>query len=241
MGCSWRVRLSTSTTSVVAMERGVEDSAGWNENKLASTTKIKQNFLTILKNTPIFAFMKYLVAGLGNVGAEYELTRHNIGFLVLDRMADNEKVEFTTERLAEKAEIKFKGRQLHLIKPSTYMNLSGKAVAYWLRELKIPKENLIVVVDEIALPFGKMRLKPGGSAGGHNGLKNIELLLSTQDYPRIRVGIGGNYPKGQQVDYVLSRFTDKEFDELPAIMDKVIDAIKSFTTTGIERTMNAYN
>lgn len=185
--------------------------------------------------------MKYLVAGLGNIGAEYELTRHNIGFLVLDRMADNEKVEFTTERLADRAEIKFKGRQLHLIKPNTYMNLSGKAIAYWLQELKIPKENLIVVVDEIALPFGKLRLKPTGSAGGHNGLKNIEMLLSTQEYPRIRVGIGGNYPKGQQVDYVLSRFTDQEFEELPAVMDKVIEAVKSVTTIGVERTMNFYN
>src|SRR5690242_3537922 len=119
-------------------------------------------------------------------------------------MADNEKVEFKTERLADKAEIKFKGRELVLIKPNTYMNLSGKAINYWLQQLKIPKENLLVIVDEIALPFGKLRLKPSGSAGGHNGLKNIELLLGTQEYPRIRVGIGSDYAKGQQVDYVLS-------------------------------------
>jgi PTH1 family peptidyl-tRNA hydrolase len=185
--------------------------------------------------------MKYLIAGLGNIGAEYELTRHNIGFLVLDRMADNEKVEFTTGRLADKAEVKFKGRQLHLIKPNTYMNLSGKAIAYWLQELKIPKENLIVVVDEIALPFGKLRLKPTGSAGGHNGLKSIETLLGTQEYPRIRVGIGGNYSKGQQVDYVLSRFSDEEFAELPPVMDKAIGMIQSISTIGIERTMNFFN
>lgn len=185
--------------------------------------------------------MKYLVAGLGNIGPEYELTRHNIGFLVLDRMADNEKVEFTTGRLADKAEVKFKGRQLHLIKPNTYVNLSGKAIAYWLQELKIPKENLIVVVDEIALPFGKIRLKPSGSAGGHNGLKNIEMLLATQDYPRMRVGIGSEYSKGQQVDYVLSNFSAQEFEELPAVMDRVIEAIKSVTTAGIERTMNLFN
>ena len=185
--------------------------------------------------------MKYLVAGLGNIGPEYELTRHNVGFLVLDRMADNEKAEFTTQRLADKAEIKFKGRQLHLIKPNTYMNLSGKAIAYWLKELKIPNENLIVIVDEIALPFGKIRLKPSGSAGGHNGLKNIELLLGTQEYSRIRVGVGSDYAKGQQVDYVLSNFAQKEFDELPAIMDKVIEAVKSFTTIGVERTMNFFN
>jgi PTH1 family peptidyl-tRNA hydrolase len=185
--------------------------------------------------------MKFLVAGLGNPGAEYELTRHNIGFLVLDRMADNEKVEFTTERLADKAEVKFKGRSLHLIKPNTYMNLSGKAIAYWLQELKIPKENLIVIVDEIALPFGKLRLKPSGSAGGHNGLKNIEALLNTQEYPRIRVGIGSDYAKGQQVDYVLSRFSDQQFEELPAIMDRVIEMVQSFVTIGIERTMNFHN
>jgi peptidyl-tRNA hydrolase, PTH1 family len=185
--------------------------------------------------------MKYLVAGLGNIGPKYELTRHNVGFLVLDRMADNEKAEFVTERLADKAEIKFKGRQLHLIKPNTYMNESGKAIVYWLNALKIPKENLIVVVDEIALPFGKMRLKPSGSAGGHNGLKNIETLLQSQEYPRIRVGIGSEYSKGQQVDYVLSNFSKQEFEELPAIMDRVIEAVKSITTAGMERTMNFFN
>ncbi len=185
--------------------------------------------------------MKFLIAGLGNIGPEYELTRHNIGFLTLDRFADNEKVEFKTERLADKAEVKFKGRSLHLIKPNTYMNLSGKAIAYWLQELKIPKENLVVVVDEIALPFGKIRLKPSGSAGGHNGLKNIEALLGTQDYPRIRVGVGNNYAKGQQVDYVLSNFEQKEFDELPAVMDRVIETIKAVTTIGIERAMNFHN
>lgn len=185
--------------------------------------------------------MKYLIAGLGNIGAEYELTRHNIGFLVLDRMADNEKVEFTTGRLADKAEVKFKGRHFHLIKPNTYMNLSGKAISYWLQELKIPNENLLVIVDEIALPFGKLRLKTTGSAGGHNGLKNIELLLGTQNYSRLRVGIGSEYSKGQQVDYVLSRFSDQEFQELPPIMDRAIETVKSFATIGPERTMNFFN
>lgn len=185
--------------------------------------------------------MKYLIAGLGNIGPRYELTRHNVGFLVLDRMADNEKVDFTTERLADKAEIKFKGRQLHLIKPNTYMNESGKAIVYWMNALKIPKENLVVIVDEIALPFGKIRLKPGGSAGGHNGLKNIEMLLGTQEYPRIRVGIGSEYSRGQQVDYVLSNFSSEQFEQLPAVMDKVIEAIKSLSTIGMERTMNFFN
>ena len=185
--------------------------------------------------------MKYLIAGLGNIGTEYELTRHNIGFLTLDRLADNHKTEFKTERLADKAELKYKGRQLHLIKPNTYMNLSGKAVAYWLQDLKIPKENLLVVVDEIALPFGTLRLRPKGSAAGHNGLKSIEQLLNGQDYPRLRMGVGNNYPKGQQVDYVLSRFEPEEFDALPAIMDKAIETILSFCTAGLERTMSAYN
>jgi len=185
--------------------------------------------------------MKFLIAGLGNIGPEYELTRHNIGFLTLDRFADNEKVDFTTERLADKAEVKFKGKTLVLIKPNTYMNASGKAINYWLQDQKIPKENLLVIVDEIALPFGKLRLKPGGSAGGHNGLKNIEATLNTQDYPRVRVGIGNNYSKGQQVDYVLSNFTQQEFEELPVVMDRVIEMIKSFVTIGIERTMNFHN
>jgi len=185
--------------------------------------------------------MKYLIAGLGNIGAEYELTRHNIGFLVLDRLADNEKIDFVNTRFADKAELKFKGRQLHLIKPITYMNLSGKAIAYWLQELKIPKENLLVIVDEIALPFGSLRLRSKGSAAGHNGLKNIELLLGGQDYARLRFGVGNNFQKGQQVDYVLSNFEQEEFTALPALMDKCIEIIYSFCTAGVERTMNQYN
>ncbi len=190
---------------------------------------------------PNFAVMKYLIAGLGNIGGEYELTRHNIGFLVLDRFADLEKVDFQTERLADHAEIKFKGRQLHLIKPNTYMNLSGKAISYWLQDLKIPKENLLVIVDEIALPFGALRMRTKGSSAGHNGLKNIELLLNGQDYSRLRFGIGNSYAKGQQVDYVLSRFTEQEFEELPPFMDKAIEMVKSFATIGPERTMSLYN
>ena len=185
--------------------------------------------------------MKYLIAGLGNIGPEYELTRHNIGFLVLDRLADREQLDFKTERLADHVEIKHKGRQLHLIKPNTYMNLSGKAIAYWLRELKIPKENLLVVVDELALPFGTLRLRGKGSAAGHNGLKNIEELTGGQDYPRLRVGIGSNFSKGQQVDYVLSRFSAEEFDALPEVMDRAIDAIFAFATIGLERAMNFHN
>lgn len=169
------------------------------------------------------------------------MTRHNIGFLTLDRLADNNGIDFKTERLADKAEVKYKGRLLHLIKPNTYMNLSGKAVAYWLQHLKIPKENLLVIVDDIALPFGSLRLRPQGSAAGHNGLKNIEQLLGGQDYPRLRMGIGNNYPKGQQVDFVLSRFGEEEFTKLPPVMDKAIEMVMSFCTAGLERTMSAYN
>jgi PTH1 family peptidyl-tRNA hydrolase len=185
--------------------------------------------------------MKFLIAGLGNIGPEYELTRHNIGFLTLDRMADNHKVDFKTERLADKAEVKFKGRQLHLIKPNTFMNLSGKAISYWLQDLKVPKENLLVVVDDVALPFGALRMRKSGSSAGHNGLNNIELLLGGQDYPRLRVGIGNDFPKGQQVDFVLSRFTPQEFEALPPIMDKAIEMIFSFCTIGPERTMSLHN
>jgi PTH1 family peptidyl-tRNA hydrolase len=185
--------------------------------------------------------MKYLIAGLGNIGAEYELTRHNIGFLVLDRIADNHKIQFKTERLADKAELKYKGRQLHFIKPNTYMNLSGKAITYWLQELKIQKENLIVIVDDLALPFGSLRMRTKGSSAGHNGLKNIELLLGGQDYTRLRFGIGSDFAKGQQVDFVLSNFSKEEITALPAVMDRAADMVYSVATIGVERTMNFFN
>ncbi len=185
--------------------------------------------------------MKYLIAGLGNIGAEYELTRHNIGFLVLDRLADVKGITFELSRHAEKAELKFKGRQIHLIKPTTYMNLSGKAIAYWLQELKIPKENLLVIVDDIALPFGTLRMRKQGSAAGHNGLTNIEQVLGGTDYTRLRFGIGNNFNKGQQVDYVLGNFTQEEFQALPPLMDKASEMILSFCTIGPDRTMSQYN
>ena len=185
--------------------------------------------------------MKFLIAGLGNIGSEYELTRHNIGFLTLDRLAESHKMDFTTERLADKTEFKFKGKQLHLIKPNTYMNLSGKAIAYWLQELNIPKENLLVVVDDIALPFGNLRLRQKGSSAGHNGLKNIELMLGGLVYSRLRMGIGSDFSKGHQIDFVLSKFEKEEFKALPAVMDKSIEMILSFCTIGVERTMNFFN
>ncbi len=185
--------------------------------------------------------MKYLIAGLGNIGSEYELTRHNIGFLTLDRLAENEGLVFTHSRHANISEWKHKGRQIHLIKPTTYMNLSGKAVSYWLQELKIPKERLLVVTDDLALPFGKLRMRTKGSAAGHNGLKNIEQLTGGQDYARLKMGIGDDFHPGQQVDYVLSNFTKQQFEELPAVMDRAIDMISGFCTIGSSRTMNQYN
>ncbi|GAB4228916.1 MAG: aminoacyl-tRNA hydrolase [Ekhidna sp.] len=185
--------------------------------------------------------MKFLIAGLGNIGPEYELTRHNIGFLILDRLADEKGVSFSQDKLAYSCEIKHKGRTLVLIKPTTYMNLSGKAINHHLQHHKIPKDRLLVITDDIALPFGKIRLKPKGSAGGHNGLKNIEQLCGGQQYPRLRFGVGDDFPKGRQVDYVLSPFTQKEFDELILHMDRAIEAILSFCTIGMERTMNQFN
>jgi peptidyl-tRNA hydrolase, PTH1 family len=185
--------------------------------------------------------MKYLIAGLGNIGPEYELTRHNIGFLTLDRLADKHNLTFTHSRYANIAEFSYKSRQIHLIKPTTFMNLSGKAIVYWLQELKIPKERLLVVVDDIALPFGKLRMRAKGSAAGHNGLKNIEQLTGGADYARLRMGIGDEFRPGRQVDYVLSNFNKKEFDELPFIMDKAVDMILSYTAIGISRTMTEFN
>ncbi|MCU0356356.1 MAG: aminoacyl-tRNA hydrolase [Cyclobacteriaceae bacterium] len=185
--------------------------------------------------------MKYLIAGLGNIGPEYEITRHNIGFLVLDRLADRNNITFSLQRHAEKAELKYKGRQLHLIKPTTYMNLSGKAIAYWLQELDIPRQNLLVIVDDIALPFGSLRLRGKGSAAGHNGLTNIEQLLGTQEYARLRFGIDKDFPKGRQVDYVLSNFKAEEYQKLPDLMDKAIEMIFGFCTIGLERTMSQHN
>lgn len=185
--------------------------------------------------------MKYLVVGLGNIGPEYELTRHNIGFLVLDRMAEKFNVSFDSGRYAFYAEAKHKGKSLILVKPTTFMNLSGKAVNYWMKDLKIPVENIMVITDDLALPYSKIRIRPKGSNGGHNGLGNIQEILGTDVYPRLRFGVGSDFPKGRQVDYVLSNFSKDEFAELPIHMDKAIDAVLSFASIGIERTMNTFN
>jgi len=185
--------------------------------------------------------MKYLIVGLGNIGQEYADTRHNVGFMVLDELAKQENLKFSNMRLAYYTEYSYKGRMLHLIKPTTYMNLSGKALNYWMKELKIPLENVLVIVDELALPLGTLRLKPKGSAAGHNGLRNIEATLGHSNYARLRFGIGDNYPKGRQVDYVLSGFDDDEQPELPALIDKSIEIVKSFAAIGTELTMTKFN
>lgn len=185
--------------------------------------------------------MKYLIAGLGNIGAEYQYTRHNIGFRVLDALAKASNIVFTDRRYGEVAELKVKGKTLILLKPSTYMNLSGNAVRYWLKEEKIPVENLLVVVDDLALPFGSLRLKGKGGDAGHNGLKNIQSVLGTQVYSRLRFGIGSEFSKGRQIDYVLGEFSDEEEKSLPERLETADEIIKSFCLAGLQNTMNQYN
>lgn len=185
--------------------------------------------------------MKYLIAGLGNIGAEYDKTRHNIGFMVCDYLAENHGATFTLDKHAMHATIKVKGKTIFLIKPTTYMNLSGKAINYWLLSHKISVDQLLVVTDDIALPFGKMRIKPKGSNGGHNGLGNIQETLNTDVYPRLRFGVGGEFAKGRQVEFVLGNFTDAENKELPEKIKIAADAVTSFCLSGIQKTMNDFN
>jgi peptidyl-tRNA hydrolase, PTH1 family len=185
--------------------------------------------------------MKYLIVGLGNIGPEYADTRHNIGFMVADEFAKQAHSSFFNMRLAYYTEFTYKSRNIYVIKPTTYMNLSGKAVNYWMQELRIPKENVLVVVDDLALPFGTIRLKPKGSPAGHNGLKSIEAMLGSADYPRLRFGIGDNFPKGRQVDFVLSGFDPDEQKELPTLIHQSIEVIQSFVTVGTELTMTRFN
>lgn len=185
--------------------------------------------------------MKYLIVGLGNIGDEYANTRHNIGFLTVDALAKSADASFTTDRHAAITSISHKGRSLILIKPTTYMNLSGKALAWWMQAEKISIENVLVVVDDLAIPFGALRLKSKGSDGGHNGLKHIAQTLGHQNYARLRFGIGNDYPQGRQVDYVLGEWSKDETSHLPERIAVAVDMIKSFTTIGIERTMAAFN
>jgi PTH1 family peptidyl-tRNA hydrolase len=185
--------------------------------------------------------LKYLICGLGNIGDEYANTRHNIGFWVLDSLAKELNIKFEIGRHAYIAEAKYKGRTLILIKPTTYMNLSGKAIKYWLDKENISKENLLVVVDDLALEPGILRMKKAGSDGGHNGLIHITETLLTKDFARLRFGIGNDFAKGYQVDYVLGKWTRKEEDVILPKVDMAVDVIKNFTTIGVERTMNFFN
>ncbi len=185
--------------------------------------------------------MKYLIVGLGNIGSEYEDTRHNIGFNVLDELAKQENLSFENLRYGAVAEYKFKGKTLILLKPSTYMNLSGKAIRYWMQEEKIKPENLLVIVDDLALPFGAIRMRQKGSDAGHNGLKNIQEIFGHNNYSRIRYGIGNNFSRGKQIDYVLGKWSDEEMAQLPLDIDHAIKMIKGFVTIGAARTMNQYN
>ena len=185
--------------------------------------------------------MNYLIVGLGNIGVEYANTRHNMGFMVLDAWAQASNIVFESGRYGYTTVVSFKGRKFHLLKPSTYMNLSGKAVRYWMNELKIPVENLLVISDDLNIPFGTLRLRKNGSAGGHNGLTNINEMIGTQDYARIRVGIGNEFGRGQQVNYVLGELSKEEMEEMAEISKRVIDGVKAWATIGPDRAMNIVN
>lgn len=185
--------------------------------------------------------VKYLIIGLGNIGSEYELTRHNIGFQVVDQLAADYQAKFQIDRLAFVTSFNYKGRCIYLIKPTTYMNNSGKAVHYWLTQLKIPIENSLTIVDDLALPFGKLRLRTQGSSAGHNGLKSLEAYLKIQAYPRLRFGIGNDFHKGQQADFVLAPFKPQELDQLPIPIGQACEIILSFCTVGVAKTMEQYN
>ena len=185
--------------------------------------------------------MGYLITGLGNIGAEYQNTRHNIGFMVLDCLAKEFGTSFVSNWYASVAEISIRGRKVTLIKPSTYMNLSGKAVNYWMKEKKTERENLLVISDDLALPLGTIRMRKQGSEGGHNGLKSITESIGGNDYARLRVGIGDNFSKGSQINYVLGTFRDEERKELPFILERAVKAIEAFITMGPDRAMTICN
>ncbi|MDC6387570.1 aminoacyl-tRNA hydrolase [Maribacter sp. PR1] len=184
---------------------------------------------------------KYLIVGLGNIGDEYAETRHNIGFKILDALADQRALDFKTQKLGEVAIHKLKGRSIVCLKPSTYMNLSGKAVRYWLEKEKIPVQNLLVITDDINLPYGTLRVKTKGSHGGHNGLKDIQHVLQTTQYNRFRFGVGADFGKGRQVEYVLGTWNEEENSKLKGRLEKSVEIIESFVLSGVARTMNQFN
>lgn len=205
------------------------------------------NIISFFKNlfkkdiTEEESMKKYLIVGLGNIGEKYRDTRHNIGFKILNEIAKTEEVSFETQKLGDLTKFRFKGRTLFLLKPNTFMNLSGKAVKYWMNKEKIPLENILIICDDLNIPFESLRLKPKGSDGGHNGLKDINQQLNTQQYARLRFGVGNRFAKGRQVDYVLGKWTDEELKVIPLKIEKIHNSIKSFCTTGISRTMNDFN
>lgn len=185
--------------------------------------------------------MNFLIVGLGNIGSEYAQTRHNIGFRVLDALAKASNLVFEDKRYGAVTTLKVKNQTLTLLKPSTYMNLSGNAVSYWMNEKKIPLENILVVVDDLSLPFGQLRMRPGGSEAGHNGLKHISSVLGTQQYARLRFGIGNDFPRGGQVDFVLGEFTDEDLKTMDERLELAGEMVKSFALSGIQFTMNHFN
>lgn len=185
--------------------------------------------------------MKFLIAGLGNIGREYESTRHNIGFDAVEIIAKNLKAEFNLERHAFVAKTRYAGKEIVLLKPTTYMNLSGKAVRYWLDNEKIPITNFLAILDDLALPFGKIRIRKKGGDGNHNGLTDIIASLGRNDFPRLRFGIGSDFARGYQTDYVLSKWSKEESEEIPFLLDRIDEIIKSFVKSGIDNTMNNYN
>ncbi len=185
--------------------------------------------------------MKYLIAGLGNMGAEYDGTRHNVGFDVVDLLAKEFDVPFKNDTQGDLTEFKFKGRTFILLKPSTYMNLSGKAVRYWLQKKNVRRENLLIIVDDKNIPFGTLRLRGKGKDGGHKGLKDIDQMTGGNNYARIRFGIGSEFSKGRQVDFVLGKWSDEENERLPELLRIAADMVKGFGTIGIQHTMNQFN
>jgi PTH1 family peptidyl-tRNA hydrolase len=203
----------------------------WIKNIFAK--KEKENTTDFMK--------KFLIVGLGNIGSEYINTRHNIGFKVLDFLVQKESLSFATVKLGALAEYKFKGKTFLLLKPNTYMNLSGKAVKYWIDKENIPLENVLIIADDLNLSFGAIRIKPKGSDGGHNGLKNINLILNTQNYTRFRFGISDEFKKGKQIDYVLGEWNDSEKSKMPERLEMASEIIKTFGTSGLEFTMTAFN
>ena len=208
--------------------------------------KIKNWIKSILKHTKIEeennnTMNKFLIVGLGNIGAEYVNTRHNIGFKILDFFARKEQIQFQDLKLGAVASLKFKGKSFILLKPNTFMNLSGKAVRFYMEKENIPKENILIIADDLNLTFGSIRIRTKGSDGGHNGLKNINLLLNSQDYPRFRFGISDEFKKGQQIKYVLGEWSDEEKNKLEERMNLASEIIKSFGTAGLENTMTTFN